>query len=343
MMRKRTVAPRRRRKSFSEMNLGLIGVVGLVVTVVLLAGALNIGKLLSVLGQRTYTAELTEAGGLRSGDDVRIAGLKVGKVKDVELRDDHVQVTFGLEDVDLGDRTRAIVKSDNALGSKFLAVEPGGTGNGDTIPLERTDAGFAVNQELGELTTSTSRIDSEKLAESFSSISAVLAETPDEFKSALKGVSALSQTMSSRDQELASVLRKASSVSKVLADRNQEVTSILSDGSRLLGELAMRREILGTLLRNVRSATNQMVGLVNDNETSLKPALTELRGTAQMLTEYRGTLDFAIKNVARYVRSLGDSVASGPFFQAYVANLASQEDLVTGGVTSIIEQEGSGF
>lgn len=62
-MRKRTV-PRRRRKAFSEMDLGLIGVVGLVLTVVLLAGALNIGKVLSVLGQTTYTAELTEAGGI---------------------------------------------------------------------------------------------------------------------------------------------------------------------------------------------------------------------------------------------------------------------------------------
>lgn len=342
-MRKRKIAPKKRRKSFSEMDLGVIGAVGLVLTSVLLVGALNIGKVLSVLGQTTYTAELTEAGGIRSGDDVRIAGLKVGKVKDVELRDDYVQVTFGLEDVDLGDQTRAIVKSDNALGSKFLAVEPAGAGNVETIPLERTDAGFAVNEELGELITSTSRIDSKQLAESFSAISKVLAETPDEFKSALKGVSALSQTLSSRDDELAAVLHKASSVSQVLADRNQEVTSILSDGSRLFGELAMRREILGALLRNVRHATNQMVGLVDDNKTSLRPALTQLRKTAQLLTEYRGTLDFALKNVGRYVRSLGDTVAGGPFFQAYVANVASPEDFVTGGVAGIIEQEASGF
>jgi len=343
MMRKNTYTVKKRRKSFSEMDPGPIGLVGLVLTVLLLAGALNIGKVLSLLGQTTYTAELSEAGGLRSGDDVRIAGLKVGKVKDVDLEADHVLVTFGLEDVDLGDQTRAIVKSDNALGSKFLAVEPAGKGDVDAIPLEHTDSGFAVNEELGELTRSTSRIDSRKLAESFSAISAVLSETPEEFKSALKGVSALSQTLSSRDEELAAVLRRASSVSQVLADRNQEVTSILSDGSQLFGELAARREILGTLLVNVRRATDQMVGLVNDNETSLKPALTELRETAKLLTEYRGTLDLALKNIGRYVRSLGDSVSSGPFFQAYLANLASPEDLITGGVTGIIEQEASGF
>jgi phospholipid/cholesterol/gamma-HCH transport system substrate-binding protein len=343
MMRKRTVDPKKRGKAFSEMDLGPIGLVGLVLTVVLLAGALNIGKVLSLLGQTTYTAELAEAGGIRSGDDVRIAGLKVGKVKDIELMDDRVQVTFGLEDVDLGDQTRVIVKSDNALGSKFLAVEPAGEGNVDAIPLERTDSGYAVNEELGELTKSTSRIDAQQLAESFSAISSVLSETPEEFKSALKGVSALSQTLSSRDEELATVLRKASSVSQVLADRNQEVTSILSDGSKLFGELAARREILGELLLNVRRATDQMVGLVNDNQTSLKPALTELRQAAKLLTEYRDTLDFGLKNLGRYVRSLGDSVASGPFFQAYVANVASPEDLITGGVTGIIKQEASGF
>lgn len=329
------------RMTFSEMDLGKIGVVGLLLTIALLAGALNIGKVLALVGNATYTADLSEAGGLRSGDEVRVAGIRVGKVNGVELMGDHVEVTFGLEDLDLGNQSRAIVKSDNALGSKFLAIEPAGTGDTDHIPLERTDAGFAVNEELGELTTATSEIDEGELAKSFESVSAVLDATPQEFRSALEGVGALSKTLSSRDSELAALLQKADDVSSILADRNKDITAILGDGSQLFQELAKRREVLGNLLRNVQLATTQLNGLVTDNRNSLKPALTELRKTAKLLTEYRGTLTLALKSTGGYIRSLGESVAGGPFFQAYVANVGSPEDLVTGGLAGILKGEGA--
>jgi phospholipid/cholesterol/gamma-HCH transport system substrate-binding protein len=331
--------PRPQRKAFSEMDLGRIGVVGLVLTILLLAGALNIGKLLELVGHTSYTADLAEAGGLRSGDDVRVAGIKVGKVNGVELKDDHVEVTFGLEDVDLGDETSVVVKSDNALGSKFLSVQPAGDGDVHHIPRERTDAGFAVNEELGELTTSTAKIDEDELAKAFESVSTVLAATPKEFRSALKGVGALSNTLSSRDAELGALLKKASSVSSILADRNEDITRIMSDGSLLFDELTQRRVILGTLLRNVQKATRQLTGLARDNELSLRPALTELKDTAELLTHYRDTLEGALKTTGGYIRSLGESVASGPFFQAYLANIGSPEDLGSGGLLGLLQGE----
>jgi phospholipid/cholesterol/gamma-HCH transport system substrate-binding protein len=333
---------RRRRKAFSEMDLGRIGVVGLVLMVLVLAAALNIGKIRSLVENSTYTADFSEAGGLRGGDEVRVAGLKVGKVDSVELSGDHVEVTFGLSGVSLGDLTRASIKSDNALGSKFLSVEPYGPGAIRHIPMGWTDAGISVNDELGRLTSSTAQIDAQRLAKSFDSISTVLNQTPTEFRSALRGVSALSRTLSARDAELQTLLRHASGVSAVLADRNQEITSILGNGSQLFRELELRRQVLAELLHNVRAATTQLTGLVRDNKTSLQPALTELQKTAKLMTHYRGTLDFALKNLAVYVRSLGESVAGGPFFQAYVANLASPEDLITGGIAGIVEQQAGG-
>jgi len=340
-VKRKSARMKRRRKDFNEMDLGSIGLVGLVLTGLLLAGALNIGKVLELVSSSTYTADLAEAGGLRSGDDVRVAGIKVGKVNDVELKDDHVEVSFGLEEVELGDETTATVKSDNALGSKFLSIEPAGEGDEHHIPREHTDAGFAVNEELGDLTTSTAEIDEDRLAESFASVSAVLEQTPEEFRAALAGVGDLSNTLSSRDAELARLLRKASNVSSILADRNKDITQIMSDGSLLFDELTQRREILGHLLRNVQRATDQLTGLARDNKLSLKPALTELQQSAELLSDYRDTLALALKTTGGYIRSLGESVASGPFFQAYLANLGSPEDLGTGGIAGLLAGEGA--
>ncbi len=160
MARKRAAAPlKRRRKAFREMNLGRIGLVGLVLMMLVMAVALNIGKLRTLVDDSIYTADFAEAGGLRGGDEVRVAGLKVGKVNSIELSGDQVEVTFGLSGVELGDQSRASIKSDNALGSKFLAIEPWGSGATKHIPIARTDAGISVNDELGRLTSSTAEID----------------------------------------------------------------------------------------------------------------------------------------------------------------------------------------
>lgn len=333
----------RSRRAFSEMDQGLIGLVGLVLTALLLAGALNIGKVLSMVGESARTAEFSDSGGLRSGDDVRIAGIKVGTVTAVDLADEDVIVTFRVGNVDLGERSRALVKSNNALGSKFLAIEPAGSGDTTNIPRSRTDSGYSANAELGNLTHATGQIDARQLARSMESLSEVMAETPQEFRKALAGVSALSTTISSRDQDLAALLSKASRVSRVLARRSGDITAIVAEGSRLFQELAVRRQILRKLLHDVTEATDQLHGLVADNKNTLQPSLTQLDEAARLLKRYEGTLDFALKNLAPYVRSLGESVASGPFFNAYIANLTSPEDLITGGISGMIKQQGSGF
>ncbi|HET8767306.1 MAG TPA: MlaD family protein, partial [Pedococcus sp.] len=79
---------------FRERNPVPIGAAGLTVIAVLLVLAFNIGNLPLLGGGRHYSAAFSEAGGLLKGDDVRIAGVKVGKVESVDLAGDHVVVDF---------------------------------------------------------------------------------------------------------------------------------------------------------------------------------------------------------------------------------------------------------
>src|SRR5690606_12538668 len=140
--------------------------------------------------------------------------------------------------------------------------------------------------------TSTKKIKVDQMARSMDALTEILARTPEEFRSSLDGVSALSRTISSRDAELGELFDRTSSISGLLAERNEEITSILGNGSLLFAELERRREVIHELLGNVQAATEQMSGIVEENKTSLKPALTELRGVAQMLDDYSGTLEY---------------------------------------------------
>jgi len=310
-----------------ERNQVMVGLIGLVLVVIAGALALGFTQLRSLIEDTHYRALFAESGGLLPGDDVRVSGVDVGKVDSVELADDHVEVEFAAHDLTLGDATTATIKTDNALGRKFLAIVPSGSGAEETIPLDRTDSGYAVTTALADLTTRTGRIDVDQAADAMESLSEVMDQTPEEFRMMVKGVSALSRTISARDAELGELLEHTSSLSGVLAERNEEITSILRNGSLLFDELARRREVIHALLENVDRATQQLNGLIEDNKDNLRPSLIELRDTARLLKRNRHTLDYALTNLGSFIRGLGEAVGSGPFFQAYLQNLTAPTTL----------------
>jgi phospholipid/cholesterol/gamma-HCH transport system substrate-binding protein len=313
--------------SMRERNQFRVGVIGLLLVTALIAAAINFNSLRSLLDDTHYQAELAETGGLQKGDDIRVSGVRIGTVESVGLAGDHVVVGFAAHGLHIGDKTTATVKSDNALGRKFLAIDPGGEGDEEVIPLDRTDSGYAVTTALGNLTNATSRIDVHQMSASFDALSEVLERTPKEFRSTLGGVSALSRIISSRDAELRKLFRHASSLSSVLAQRNEEITSILGNGSVFFAELDRRRDVIGSLLQNVVATTDQLRGFVAENKSSLHPALSELKEVATLLKKYRGTIEFALTNLSPFISGLGETVGSGPFFQAYVQNITAPTSL----------------
>lgn len=313
-------------RKFRELDQVRLGLIGVVLSICLVVLALNVSRIQETFATH-MTAQLSESGGLAGGDDVRVAGRNVGRVRAVELNGKHVTVTFTADGVKLGDTSRAVVKSDNALGKRYLALVPDGAGSEHTIPIDRTDPGVTVNAALGQLTSTTAQLNTAQLSTSFQDLTDILARTPREFRGALKGISMFSRTISTRDAALQELLTHASDLSAVLAKRSKQVTGIMSDGSALLGELESRRAVVQELLANVRGAADELEGLVRDNRTTLGPALQQVRGAASLLTKYRSDLDFVLKNAGGYLRSLGEAVGSGPFFQAYVQNLTAPTNL----------------
>jgi len=305
-------------------------IVGIVLVAVIMAVVTNLSRISSLVGSQTYTAALTDGGGIRSGDDVRVDGINVGQVTGVELDGEAVELEFRAGDVELGDRTRLFVRSDNALGRKYVDLEPAGDGDVTSIPVDRTDPGYAAPQVLGDLTRTSQSIDTHRVADAFNSLSSVLEGSPQEFADALTGVERLSKTISSRDAELARLLQRARSVSEVLAKRNDEITGLFSDGSLIFQELLVRRFQVSSLLRNITAATQQIEAFVADNKDVLPDSLTQLRQVADLVANYRDDLSAALVDFSGYIRGLADAIASGPFFQALVPNLTTPEDLVLG-------------
>lgn len=299
-------------------------VAGLTVLALGVLTALN-ARSLPVIGDgTTYSAEFSEAAGLFQGNDVRIAGVEVGRVSDVKLRGDRVLVSFRVKGAWLGDATGAAIRLKTVLGQKYLALDPQGEGTldpGEPIPRSRTTVPYDILAAFGELSSTVDRIDTSQLAKSFDTLSATLADTPQSVRAALTGLSRLSDTLATRDSQLASLLGNTRVVSQTLVDRDAAVQRLLNDGNRLLSEVSDREQAISSLLDGSRRLATELSGLIEDNDGRLSPLLAQLDQLTSMLQRNQDALAAGIRGFAPLVR-LGTNIAgNGRFIDGYLCGL----------------------
>jgi phospholipid/cholesterol/gamma-HCH transport system substrate-binding protein len=316
------------RRTYAERNRVLIAVVGLLVLAVAFLGALNLSALPIIGGGSVHEAVFAESGGLRPGDEVRVAGVRVGEVIAVELDGDQVRVRFRTKGVDLPDQTTAAVKVKTMLGQKFLGIDPLGSGHlTGAIPLERTSVPYDVNAAFSDLATTTESIDTDQLEASFEALADAFRDTPESVREMVSGLTSLSRTISSRDDDLAKLMAAAKGVSGTLAERKDEIAALINDGSDLLGELQKRREAVQAMLTGTAALGTQLRGLVQDNDKTLAPALAKLDRVTDILNRNRKNLNQALKMLGPYYRVLTAAVGNGPWADSYLCGLFTKDGL----------------
>lgn len=318
---------RPRLKPFRERNPVVVGAVGLTVLALLTVAAFNADSLPLIGGGDTYSAAFSEAGGLKPGDEVRIAGVKVGRVEGVDLEGDHVKVTFKVKGHPaFGTDTGAAIRVKTILGAKYLALRPDGPGQlrpGSEIPLRRTVSAYDVVQAFSDLTTTTEEVDTDRLAKALDTISVTFQDSPAEVRASIEGLSRISRTVASRDKALRDLLDHANGVTRVLAGHTKDFSALLTDGDALLQEIGRRRAAIHTLLKSSALLGVQLSGLVDDNSKEIGPALQNLNTFLKMLERNQASLDRSVQLLAPYVRLFTNTLGNGRWFDSYVQNLVA--------------------
>ncbi|BAH49894.1 MCE family protein [Rhodococcus opacus] len=300
------------------------GALGILVVLLATLSAFFLDSLPFIGAGSTYHAQFTEAAGLKPDNEVRIAGVKVGKVTSVELDGDRVDVAFKVSDAWVGNETSASIQIKTILGQKYLALDPRGSDTlnpSDVIPLDRTTSPYDVIEAFSAAAQTVGDIDSDQLAQSMVTLSQAFEGTPTEIRASLDGVSRLSQTIASRDQELQKLFDATGKTTKVLADRNAEFNRLISDAGLLLGELNSRQQSISQLLTGTQRLSQQLTGLVRDNEAAIGPALEQLDGVVEILKANNENLDRAMKLYEPFVRLYTNVVGNGRWFDQVVVNL----------------------
>jgi phospholipid/cholesterol/gamma-HCH transport system substrate-binding protein len=310
-------------KSFSERSPLIVGVTGTLVVIAIMLAALNFDKLPFFNSDAQYSAYFAEAGGLKAGAPVQVAGYRVGKVSAVELDGARVLVKFAIhEHIHLGDRTEANIRTKTLLGAKLLEVTPRGDGElSGPIPLDRTRPPYQLPDALGDLSATVSGLNTDQVTDALATLSNTFRDTPPQLKVAVDGIGRFAQTIDSRDAQLRSLLTNASKATGVLSERSDQIVGLVNDTNALLAQLQSQSASLEQVSSSLSAFAKQLAGFISDNKSQLHPALDKLNGVLAIVDARKARLQLAIKYLNQYALSLGETVASGPFFKAYVANL----------------------
>jgi phospholipid/cholesterol/gamma-HCH transport system substrate-binding protein len=310
-------------KLFSERSPLVIGTVGLVAVAALVLAALQYQKLPFLNAGRNVSAYFADAGGLRTGNGVEISGYPVGKVSGIALDGPGVLVKFKVaKNIHLGDRTEAAIKTKGLLGSKILDVIPRGGGQlRGAIPIDRTVSPYQLPDALGDLATTISGLNTDQLSTSLATLAQTFAHTPPDLRYAVQGVARFAQTLDERDAQLRGLLDNAAKATGVLAKRTDQVVSLVKDTNALLAQLRTQSAALDQIWSNMSAVSRQLKAFIAENREQLRPALDKLNGVLAIVDNRKERVQQSIKLLNTYSMSLGESISSGPFFNAYVVNL----------------------
>lgn len=312
-------------KPFRERNPVLVGAVSLAALALLLVGAFRADSLPIIGGGETYYAQFSEAGGLQPEDEVRIAGVRVGKVTDVELDDGLVKVAMKVDtDHPFGDQTRATIKVKTLLGSMFVAMEPAGEGQlpeDGVIPVERTQSPYDVIDAFSDLAGTADAIDTEQLGAALTTMADLTRNTPESFRAALDGMSALSKNLAAKDERINTLLQNLDRVTAVLGERDEDIVALMKDADLLFRALVQRRQAVHDLLVSTTTLAQELSALIEQSRADLAPALAKMNRVLGVLTKNEENLDNSLRLMAPFYRVFANVLGNGPWFDSYIENM----------------------
>ncbi|MFC9897399.1 MlaD family protein [Nocardia sp. NPDC127579] len=272
-----------------EVRLGLLGVLLLVLGMIA-AGALYVVP----FGKTTYTAELSEAQSVKTGDDVRLAGVSVGSVTGLELKPDRVVMSFTVDnDVFVGDQSSLDVRMLTVVGGHYVALFPAGDKPlGDTaIPADRVRLPYSLMQTFQDATTPLDRIDGATLRENLAALNRSVDSAPDALRTTLDTVGGYIDAIDRQRTQVSNAISVASEYVRLYDGAKSDLKRLMDNANQLetvlLAKRAEMREAVGLL----NGVVQRLALLAPSWDETLKPKAQQLADALPRLDELGGRLD----------------------------------------------------
>ncbi len=270
------------------IRLGIFILVSLVVTggLVMIMGGFGGGS------KTEYKAVFSSASELTSGDDVRIAGVIVGQVTEVEFhRRSQALVTFEVKvEVPLTRDSRANIRFLNLIGDRYMSLTEGNEGAsrlaaGATIPIERTEPSLNLTALFNGFQPLFQALRPEDVNKLSLNLVRVLQGEGGTVQELLANTASLTNALADRDQLIGEVIANLSELMGTVDDHHQELDELITSMKSWFGDLAKDRKVIGSSLTDISDLTRTVADLLDESRPLLKKDVAELRRLFTLLAK----------------------------------------------------------
>jgi phospholipid/cholesterol/gamma-HCH transport system substrate-binding protein len=296
---------------------------------------LGVFGLYAVFGQlrfgekaHTYGAAFTNVTGLETNDFVRIAGVEVGQVKKVAIQPDTTAlVEFTADDsVVLTEGSRAVIRYDDLIGGRYLALEEGAGSTkklnpGDTIPLARTSPALDLDALIGGFRPLFRALDPDQVNALSGQLIAALQGQGGTINSFLSQTAALTSTLADRDQLIGQVIVNLNTVLGSLGDQSDQFAKAVDSLSDLVQTLASRKQDISNGLAYTNAAAGSIADLLAQARPPFAKTIHETDRSAGIVVADHDYFDNLINTLPDAYQALARQGIYGDFFSFYLCDI----------------------
>jgi len=327
---------------------------------VILIGNLTFGA------KREYKAVFTDVTGVNRGDDVRVAGVKVGSVTDIEIVErNRALLTLDVDtDVALTRGTHASIRYRNLVGQRYVALEQqvsdaspqqGAAGTarpaavnasanlpeGATIPIGQTSPALDLTVLFNGFKPLFAALSPEDVNQLSFEIVQVFQGESGTLEGLLAHTASVTSTLADRDQVIGDLITNLNDVLVHLGSRDEELTRLIGSFRQLVGGLKDDREAILGSLENISSLSVETADLVQEIRSPFVRDIKQLRQVAGNIDRNKAELDRALQVLPIKLRKIGRTATYGSWFNFSLCSFQGRI-VLPGKTVTVPFQTGSG-
>lgn len=275
-----------------------------------------------------FRADFVNASGLRAGDDVRAAGVKVGRIEAIELHGKVARVTFTLSVAQpLTTETTLTLRYQSLLGQRYVAMERGekpGTAvaPGAVIPVSRTDPGFDLTALLNGFQPLFSTLQPEEVNQLSASIVAVLQGEGGTVEQLLAETAELTSRLADADTTVDQVLANLTPVLENLARNGDRMDQTVKELRALSEGLAEQRDVIGSSLEGTQRLAAKMGDLIHEARPAIDRDILALKEFARISVEKREAINSLFASMPDGGLGLARAFSDGTWLNIYLCHIS---------------------
>jgi phospholipid/cholesterol/gamma-HCH transport system substrate-binding protein len=276
---------------------------------------------------KDYEAVFSDVTGVNTGDDIRIAGVKVGSVEEIELENrDLARVTFEVDaDTPLDQSTEARIRYRNLVGQRYIALTPGAGPSGEleegaTIPLARTDPALDLTVLFNGFKPLFEALSPKDVNQLSYEIIRVFQGEGGTVESLLASTASVTNTIANRDRVVGALIDNLNDVLTTLSRRDDELSSLIVELQQFVSGLTQDRKPILDSLDAVSQLSSETSELVVETRPALVADIKELRRVTGVLDDGKQMLDRSLQILPLKLKKVGRTASYGSWFNFYICN-----------------------